>query len=160
MTFLMAMSDKVQCDPLSSRDKPLVETEKPEMLVWFLNPPGLPLCVVAAAMKHVRLRLPIAILSDRPQVSEEELQTVDAIAILSSEAPSFLPMLQPFLSPEPGPVPFLGTSSALKFRKRFGLHQPRGLNDLKLTVDSLSQTVRRQLIAELRTVFAEWADAA
>src|SRR5512146_1682271 len=110
MTFLMAMSDKVQCDPLSSRDKPLVETEKPEMLVWFLNPPGLPLCVVAAAMKHVRLRLPIAILSDRPQVSEEELQTVDAIAILSSEAPSFLPMLQPFLIPEPGPVPFLGTS--------------------------------------------------
>ena len=156
----MAISDEMQCDPLSSRDKPLVETEKPEMLVWFLNPPGLPLSVVAAAMKQVRRRLPIVILSDRPQVSDEEFQRVDAIAILSSEAPSFLPMLQPFLSPEPGPVPFLRNKGAMKFRNEFGRHQPRVLDDLKTTVNSLSPTVRRQVIAELRTVLADLTDAA
>ena len=160
MTCLMAISDEVQSDPLSSRDRPTVLKGKTEMLVWFLNPPGLPLSVVAAAMKQLRIRLPIVILSDRPQDSDEEFQTVDAIAIGSSEAPSVLPIIQPFLSPEPGLVPFLRANGEVESRKEFRRHQPRVLDDLKASVDSLSPAVRRQLIAELRTVFAELTDAA
>ena len=160
MTCLMAISDEVQSDPVSSRDWPLVLNEKPEMLVWFLKPPGLPLSVVAAAMKQLRIRLPIVILSDRPQDSDEEFQTVDAIAIGSSEAPSLLPIIQPFLSPKPGPVPFTRTNGEVDSGKEFGRYQPRVLDDLKASVDSLSPAVRRQLIAELRTVLAELTDAA
>ena len=125
MTCSMAISDELQCDPVSSRDALPVLTEKPEILVWFPNPPGL-----------------------------------HAIDILSSEAPSLLPLLQPFLSPEPGPVPFLRRNGEVESRKEFGRPQPRVLDDLKATIDSLSPTARQQLIAELRTVLAELADAA
>jgi hypothetical protein len=156
MTCLMAISDEVLREPVSS---PRSLPEKPEMLVWFLNSPGLPLSVVAPAMKQVRPKLSIVILSDRPQLSDEELQTVDAIATGSSEAPYFLPMLIPFLSSNIGPVPFLPANSALKFQNEVGHHPPRVLEDLKATVDSLSPTVRRQVIAEFRIVLAE-TDAA
>ena len=119
MTCSMAISDELQCDPVSSRNALPVLTEKPEILVWFPNPPGL-----------------------------------HAIDILSSEAPSLLP------SPEPGPVPFLRRNGEVESRKEFGRPQPRVLDDLKATIDSLSPTARQQLIAELRTVLAELADAA
>lgn len=160
MTCLMAIADKVLNEMESNSERVQALTENPEIFVWYLNPPGLPLSVVAAAIKQIRPKLPIVIFSDHQQVSQEEFQTVDAIATVSSEAPAFLPILQPFLSPEPGPVRFLRTNGKSEPRERLGQYQPRVLDDLKAIVDSLSPTVRRQLIAELRAVLTELTDAA
>lgn len=160
MTCLMAITDQVLREKVSSREKILVQTEKPEMLVWFLNPPGLPLSVVSAAMKQVRPNVRIVILSNRAQLSDEEFQTVDAIATVSSEARYFLPILKPFLSPMTGPVPSLPTNGELKSRKESMHYRSRILDDLKAAVDSLQPTVRRQLIAGFRVVLVEFADAA
>jgi hypothetical protein len=154
MTCLMAIADEVLSETV-----PML-MEKPQIFVWYLKPPGLPLSVVAAAMNQLRPKLPIVIFSDHQQVSQEEFQTVDAIATVSSQASSFLPILQPFLSPEPGPVPFLRTNGKSRSRGRFAHYQPRVLDDLKAAVDSLSPTARRQVIAEFRTVLAELTDAA
>lgn len=156
MTCIVAISDALVSKFAFSIEEGT--SEKPEMRVWHLNPPGLPLPVVAAALKHVQPKVAIVVLSDGPHLREEELQTVDAVATVSSEAPFFLPILQPFIRSEP--VPFLRTSDTTKLGGKLRHNQPPVLNELKSVVDSLKPAARKHMITELQTVLMELADAA
>jgi hypothetical protein len=103
----MMLSDKTLVESESGAEDVELMTRQSNILVWFLKRPGLPLSVVAATMNHVLPKVPIVLLSDCPEPSEETFQTVDAIGSVSDQ-PFFPPTLQPFLVSEP--VAFLATN--------------------------------------------------
>ena len=113
MTCLMAISGKALVESESGVENVDVLEEQSDILVWNLKPPGLPLAVVAAAMNRVLPKVPIVVLSDSPQPSEEAFQTVDAIGAVSDEL-FFLPMLEPFLDPKPASLRATGKSISKK----------------------------------------------
>ena len=156
MTCLLAISGEALAESESGVENVEVLEGQSEVFVWNLKPPGLPLSVVVAAMNRVLPKVPIVVLSDSPQSSEEAFQTVNAIGAVADEL-FFLPMLEPFLDPKPVSLQATGMSIS---RKEHSCGPSSVLGGLKSVLDSFPPPARRHVISEIYSVFAELRRAA